>query len=104
MFLSELLEDKLWWKGLSWLRLMPAHWPYKQSVSAIELLSEQERDICFITTTQSDSPIVPLDKYSTFVHPQRVTAWYLQFIKNCPLAKGTRLDSATAVGCPHLIT
>ena len=104
MFPLELLEHELWWKGPSWLTLTPAHWPDQRSDSSIELPSEEEREICLVTTTQSNSPIVPLDRYSTFVRLQRVTAWSLRFIKNCRSARGTRPESATAAGYPPLTT
>ena len=102
IFPLELLEHGLWWKGPPWLTLAPAHWPDQHSISFIELPSEEEREICLVTTTQSCSSIVPLDRYSTFVRLQRVTAWVLRFVNNCHPAKGTRPESAPARANPCL--
>ena len=100
MFLLKLFEHELWWKGPFWLTLTPAHWPDQQRDSAIELVSEKEREICIGTTTEFNYPTVPIDRYSSFVCLQCVTAWSLQFIKNCCSARGTRLKSATAAEYP----
>ena len=82
-----------------WLRLLPSEWPKQSSLPTAET-SNEERDICFISTVQPKSPIVPLEHYSTFTRLKRVTAWVLRFVNNCRARKGD--DNILPVVTPHL--
>ena len=86
LFPSELLEHELWWKAPPWLKLLPSEWPKQSNLPPSEP-SDEERDICLLTTAQPKSPIIPLDHYSNFTRLKRVTAWIFRFINNCRTIK-----------------
>ncbi len=79
---SELLQHPLWWNGPTWLKQAPADWP-KQSILPPNESFEEEREVSLHVTTPPTSPIIPLDRYSSFKQLKRVTAWALRFMKNC---------------------
>lgn len=82
LFPSELLEFELWWSGPVWLRSPPSDWPKQHNIH-VEVIPEEEREICLVNVTHPREPILPLDRYSSFTRLQRVTAWALRFITNC---------------------
>ena len=98
LFPSELLEYELWWKGLPWLQLRPSEWP-KQSILPPPEPSDEERDICLLTTIQPRLPIIPLDRYSSFTKLKRVTAWTFRFINNCRAIKGNPTNAIHKSSC-----
>lgn len=57
-------------------------WPPQGNIPA-ETIEGEEKEICLVSTVQSMEPIVPLNRFSSFTHLQRVTAWILRFIDNC---------------------
>lgn len=77
---SELLQHPLWWTGPTWLKRSPADWP-KQSTPPLTESLEEEREISHLVIAPQLSPIVPLDRYSSFNQLKRVTALVLQFLK-----------------------
>ena len=79
---SELQNHNLWWTGTPWLSLDSSLWPKQPSISA-EQVPKEEKEICLVTITQPDQPIIPFDHYSTFSRLQHVTAWTLRFVNNC---------------------
>ena len=82
LFPSELIEHKLWWDGPEWLCSAPTKWP-KQSLISTAEETEEERKICSLATTIVKSPVLPIDRYSSFTKLKRVTAWILRFASNC---------------------
>ena len=89
LFPSELLEYELWWKGPTWLPFPTLEWP-EQSILPPPESSEEERNVCLLTTIQPKAPIIPLDRYSSFTRLKRVTAWMLRFVNNCRGSKGNQ--------------
>ena len=82
LFPSELIEHKLWWDGPEWLCSAPTNWPKQSPISTAEE-TEEERKICSLATTIVKSPVLPIDRYSSFTKLKRVTAWILRFASNC---------------------
>ena len=81
LFPSELLNHSLWWNGPTWLKLPLADWPI-QALLPPNNSQEEERDITLHSMSQSDSPVIPLDRYSSFNHLKRITAWILRLFGN----------------------
>ena len=82
LFPSELVQHSLWWDGPQWLKQSPADWP-KQSPLPPSDLPEEEREVALHTTVADHSPVIPVDRYSSFDRLKRVTAWILRFVHNC---------------------
>ncbi len=82
MLPSELLEHKLWWDGPEWLRHPEAQWPTGAELVEVPVPSE-EKEISLHVSLPA-SPVLPiLEKYSSFTHLTRVTAWVFRFVNNC---------------------
>ena len=87
LFPSELLEHDLWWNGPEWLYLAPDEWP-KQSHPMVSRVSEEEREMCLVTTfVPRKTAVLDIGKYSSFTKLKRVTAWLLRFVHNCRARK-----------------
>ncbi len=84
LFPLQLKDHNLWWHGPDWLRSDARLWP-KQTISVPEPIDVEEREIFNATTVTSDEsnqPIIPADRFSSFTHLKRVTAWNFRFINN----------------------
>ncbi len=79
---SELLHHPLWWNSPTWLKQSPADWPKPSTLPPNESF-EEETEVSLHVTTPPVSPIIPLDRYSSFNQLKRVTAWVFRFLKNC---------------------
>ena len=89
LFPSELLDHSLWWHGPDWLRLPSSQWP-GQSQLPESSVPEEEREISLHLQVHDKAPIIPLDRYSSYSHLKRVTAWVLRFVRNCRAAVANR--------------
>ena len=98
LFPSELLEHELWWEGPPWLRSLPFEWPEQSNLPPPES-SDEERDICLLTTVQPKAPIIPLNHYSSFTKLKRVTAWIFRFINNCRTLNRNQVKAIQGYPC-----
>ena len=97
LFPLQLKEHNLWWNGPHWLQLDPLMWPEQPELST-KTIFEEEREMCHMTTTQPKQPIIPYERFSSFSHLKRVTAWIFHFVDNArALASGK-----SALNSPHL--
>ena len=94
LYPSELLHHELWWRGPKWLTIPQSQWPIQLPLPPNETHSE-EKEICLTTTYQPMTPLIPVDRYSTFSRFQRVTAWIYRFVDNCA-------QRSSAVFTPYL--
>ena len=70
-----------WWNGPPWLHLPQPEWPI-QSVPLPEESEEEKRELCALTIVRRKN-LVPYDRFSSFMHLKRITAWILRFVSNC---------------------
>ena len=82
LFPSALLDHKLWWSGLTWLQCPPTDWPQQPGIPQMEP-SDEVRQICHHADIDQGAPVIPYERYSSFHHLKRVTAWIFRFIDNC---------------------
>ncbi len=79
---SELLKHKLWWNGPKWLSCNPESWPNCLPVKQSQH-TEEERSVCLASSIHPITPIISLDRYSSFNRLKYVTGWIMRFIRNC---------------------
>ena len=82
LYPSELIDHSLWWNGPDWLRQSPSDWPIQLPLPP----NQKEVDspeVSLHVVTQTRSPIIPIDRFSSFNHLKLVTAWMVRFIRNC---------------------
>ena len=74
------------------------NWPKQAPIPPAES-SEEEREICLLTTAIPKSPFLSIDHYSSFTKLKCVTTWILQFVNNCCSHKNglTRVASCLTV-------
>ncbi len=100
MLPSELLEHKLWWDGPEWLRHPEAQWPTRPELMEVPVQSE-EKEIS-LHASLATSPVLPiLEKYSSFAHLTRVTAWIFRFVNNCRKSSARKLDHISVDEISH---
>ena len=61
---SELVTHKLWWNGPSWLKYPPPDWPKQSAHPEVEV---SEEEISLHLTVHPLVPVIPIDRYSSFV-------------------------------------
>ena len=82
MYITELLDHELWWKGPSWLHQDSSHWP-QQLVSSPPESTDEERQLSLLSVSNVISCPLNVSDYSLFARLKRVTAWIFRFTKNC---------------------
>ncbi len=87
LYPSELLNHSLWWKGPDWLKSPKSKWPVL--VPPPNDPSDEQSELCLVTTTSLKDPIIPLTHYSSFPRFQRVTDWIMRFAHNCRAGKNS---------------
>ena len=95
---SELLRHNLWWHGPGWLREGIHCWP-KPVAMAPNDSSDEVSEICSHAAIIQIQPVFPIDRFSSFSHHKRVTAWMMRFISNCRASqrKLTRVSGSLTV-------
>ncbi len=95
IFPSELAQHDLWWTGPPWLRLPLTEWPCQSFPPPAES-EEVKKELCMVTIVRRKNPIIPYDRFSSFSHLKRVTAWIIRFINNCK-SKSNKITSPLTV-------
>ena len=86
LFSSELFDHTLWWNGPIWLRQSSDSWPQQSTLPPNDKAEQEEREItCTLHTCvrAEIESLIPVDRYLSFTHLKRVTAWVLRFVRNC---------------------
>ena len=101
LFPTELIDYDLWWHGPPWLKQDSSLWP-TQSVT-VTCPSEEEVP-CHVVSIDDLEPLIPLDRYSSFSHLTRVTAWVIRFAHNCRgKANGSTLQLSHSLSIGEIV-
>ena len=98
LFPTQLREHDLWWEGPHWLQQNLLMWPNLSP----ETIPEEEKEMCHLTTTtiiEFKQPVIPIDRFSSYAHLRRITAWIYQFVNNACVSASRR---STPNKCHHL--
>ena len=98
LYPSELLDHSLWWNGPPWLRESPSDWP-EQLLLPLNQKEVDGPEVSLHLVTQTLTPIIPIDCFSTFNQLKHITAWMVSYIQNCQIkdpAKRTKCSLTTA--------
>ena len=87
----ELIKHESWWNGPVWLSLPLTHWPVTDIPPIASL--DEETQVCLTAVSPKKSPLLSLEKFSSFTRLKRVTAWTFKFISNCRPSAMDRIDS-----------
>ncbi len=82
LFPSELLDYRLWWEGPDWLAEQESTWPVQTELQRVHLPTEEKLTSLHVSLTPR--PVLPIqERFSSFTHLKRVTAWIFRFVRNC---------------------
>ena len=91
---SELLEHELWWTGPRWLHSDQATWPARYVPQSPSESMEEVRNICLASSIHLITPVIPIDRYSSFSKLKSVTGWLIRFISNCRVNDNSRVKQS----------
>ncbi|XP_055590754.1 uncharacterized protein LOC129742843 [Uranotaenia lowii] len=80
-----ILACDLWWKGPQWLQTEQSYWPVKQQNQSFETQLESRSTPIQLLTSTADPSFIDLfvERFSSFQHMLRVTAFCFRYISNC---------------------
>ena len=82
----ELVNHDLWWNGPEWLASSPSNWPRQPRLTHDESDTES-MNTCHLASVETNSPLCPLDRFSSYLKLVRVTAWVMRFLHNCRIPR-----------------
>ena len=95
LYPSELLNHTLWWNGPDWLKDPPSNWPAKLPLPPNQHeIDEKEVSLHVHVLTETPTPIIPIDRFSSFDHLKRITAWTVRFTRNCQTKSSAERNKA----------
>ncbi len=81
LYPAELLQHSLWWDGPRWLEQSSSNWPIQGSLQP-NASTDEEREIVLLVVDTHISPVIPIDRISSYVHLNRVTSWILRYCRS----------------------
>ncbi len=89
---SQLVTSELWWMGPPWLSQSPIFWPENPLTTQTNLPELKKPQLTMTTTVRTDFS----DRFSSYNHLLRITAWIRRFMRNSRISKNLRNT------CSHL--
>ena len=83
---SQLVTSELWWMGPPWLSQSPIFWPENPLTTQTNLPELKKPQLTMTTTVRMDFS----DRFSSYNHLLRITAWIRRFIRNSRKSKNLR--------------
>lgn len=69
----ELVNHDLWWNGPEWLASSPSNWPRQPRLTHES--DTKNMNSCHLASVETNSPLCPLDRFSSCLKLVCVTAW-----------------------------
>ncbi|XP_078357312.1 uncharacterized protein LOC144642205 [Oculina patagonica] len=105
---GEIIDHKLWWNGPSWLKEDTSNWQSKISAppsletlyssgmdeASLQLKERKEVTLQVTTPPEKAKPVIDIERYSSFMHLVRVTAWVFRVVTRTHLFSSTPLSVA----------
>ena len=79
LLLCELVNHDLWWNGPEWLISSTSNWPQQPQLTRDESDTELV-NTCHLASVETNCPLFPLDRFSSYLKIVRVTTWVMRFI------------------------